>query len=285
MEQRLVGLSYTVGSGVLNVTSPPNGNIAPPGYYMLFVLNTAGVPSVARFVRLTASPPNQPPVATIISPAANVTRNPGGTVSFSGTGSDPDGTISAYAWTFPGGAPASSSVASPGNVTYSTPGSYVASFQVTDNQGLASQPVTRTVTVSNFSLTATPATATVAPGGSTSYTANVVPANGFTGTVTFSVTRASLRRDGRIHSGVGDDVRVDDAERVDERGNPAGQLSADDSRDQWTGHSDCQRDAGRRRREWGLHDRGDAGKPDDRQGRRRDLHRDDHGRTLDSRAR
>ena len=141
MEQRLVGLSYTIGSGVLNVTSPPNGNIAPPGYYMLFVLNSAGVPSVARFVRLTASPPNQPPVATIVSPAANVTRNPGGTVSFSGTGSDPDGTISAYAWTFPGGTPASSSVASPGNVTYSTPGSYVASFQVTDNQGLASPPV------------------------------------------------------------------------------------------------------------------------------------------------
>ena len=122
MEQRLVGLSYTVGSGVLNVTSPPNGNIAPPGYYMLFVLNSAGVPSVARFVRLSASAPNQAPVATITSPAANVTRNPGGAVSFAGTGSDPDGTISAYAWTFPGGAPASSSVASPGNVTYSDAG-------------------------------------------------------------------------------------------------------------------------------------------------------------------
>jgi hypothetical protein len=188
MEQRLVGLSYTIGSGVLNVTAPPNGNIAPPGYYMLFVLNGAGVPSVAKFVRLSASPPNQAPVATIVSPAANVTRNPGEAVSFSGTGSDPDGTISAYAWTFPGGAPASSSVASPGNVTYSTPGSYVASFRVTDNQGLASQPVTRTITVSNFSLTATPATATVAPGGSTNYTATVTPANGFTGTVTFSVT-------------------------------------------------------------------------------------------------
>jgi hypothetical protein len=188
MEQRLVGLSYTIGSGVLNVTSPPNGNIAPPGYYMLFVLNSAGVPSVARFVRLLASPPNQAPVATIDSPAANVTRNPGEAVSFSGTGSDPDGTISAYAWTFPGGSPASSSVATPGNVTYSTPGSYVASFQVTDDRGLASQPATRTITVSNFSLTATPATATVAPGGSTNYTATVTPANGFTGTVAFSVT-------------------------------------------------------------------------------------------------
>ena len=77
MEQRLVGLSFTVGSGVLNVTAPPNGNIAPPGYYMLFVLNSAGVPSVARFVRLATPSPNQAPIATITSPATNVTRNPG----------------------------------------------------------------------------------------------------------------------------------------------------------------------------------------------------------------
>src|SRR5437870_7750256 len=51
MDQRLVGLSYTTDAGVLNVTVPPNGNIAPPGYYMLFLLNSAGVPSLARFVQ------------------------------------------------------------------------------------------------------------------------------------------------------------------------------------------------------------------------------------------
>jgi hypothetical protein len=45
MDQRLVGLSFTAGSGVLNVTGPPSGNTAPPGYYMLFILNTSGVPS------------------------------------------------------------------------------------------------------------------------------------------------------------------------------------------------------------------------------------------------
>ncbi len=52
MDQRLVGMSYTVGSGLLTVTAPPNGNIAPPGYYMLFILNSSGVPSVASFVQL-----------------------------------------------------------------------------------------------------------------------------------------------------------------------------------------------------------------------------------------
>jgi hypothetical protein len=53
MDQRLVGVSYTVGFGVLNVIAPPNGNIAPPGYYMLFILNSAGVPSLASFVQLS----------------------------------------------------------------------------------------------------------------------------------------------------------------------------------------------------------------------------------------
>jgi hypothetical protein len=186
MDQRLVGLAYTVGTGVLNVTAPPNGNIAPPGYYMLFALNSAGVPSVASFVRLSGT--NQPPTATIISPATNVTVNPGQAVSFSGSGSDPDGSISSYAWTFPGGNPGSSSVATPGNVTYSTPGTYVASFSVTDNGGLTSQPATRTITVPDFSLSATPASQTVLPGGGTSYTATVAAGTGFSGTVSFSVS-------------------------------------------------------------------------------------------------
>jgi hypothetical protein len=36
MEQRLVGLSFTVTApGTLTATAPPNGFIAPPGYYML----------------------------------------------------------------------------------------------------------------------------------------------------------------------------------------------------------------------------------------------------------
>jgi hypothetical protein len=55
MDQRLVGMSFTPGSGVLTVTAPPNGNIAPPGYYLLFLLNSAGVPSVGTFVQLTSA--------------------------------------------------------------------------------------------------------------------------------------------------------------------------------------------------------------------------------------
>ena len=51
-DQRLVGMSFTKRSGVLTVTAPPNHNIAPPGYYMLFLVNKSGVPSVASFIQV-----------------------------------------------------------------------------------------------------------------------------------------------------------------------------------------------------------------------------------------
>ena len=75
-EQRLVALSYTTGTGVLNVTAPPNGNIAPPGYYLLFLLNSTGVPSIGTFVQLPIAPAGAdttPPTVTAMSPAANAT--------------------------------------------------------------------------------------------------------------------------------------------------------------------------------------------------------------------
>jgi hypothetical protein len=52
--QRYIPLNFTQGSGQLTVQAPANGNTAPPGYYMLFVLNGNGVPSVASFVRFPA---------------------------------------------------------------------------------------------------------------------------------------------------------------------------------------------------------------------------------------
>jgi Concanavalin A-like lectin/glucanases superfamily/Domain of unknown function (DUF1929)/Bacterial Ig domain/Glucodextranase, domain B len=46
-DQRYVPLSFTAGSGSLSVQTPANGNLAPPGHYMLFIVDTNGVPSVA----------------------------------------------------------------------------------------------------------------------------------------------------------------------------------------------------------------------------------------------
>jgi len=57
MNQRYVQLAVTQRAdrrGV-DLLAPPNPNVAPPGPYMLFLLNAQGVPSVARFVILNAS--------------------------------------------------------------------------------------------------------------------------------------------------------------------------------------------------------------------------------------
>jgi hypothetical protein len=43
-----------VGAGVLSVDMPTNANLAPPGWYLLFILNSSRVPSTGRWVRLTA---------------------------------------------------------------------------------------------------------------------------------------------------------------------------------------------------------------------------------------
>jgi hypothetical protein len=53
-EQRLVDLTFQVaaGGGALDVTVPVTGNIAPPGWYMLFLVNNAGVPSMAHWIHL-----------------------------------------------------------------------------------------------------------------------------------------------------------------------------------------------------------------------------------------
>jgi hypothetical protein len=66
MDQRYVGLSFTSASGSLSVTAPSNSNIAPPGYYMLFLVNQAGTPSLASWVQVSG------PAA----PIANVELHP-----------------------------------------------------------------------------------------------------------------------------------------------------------------------------------------------------------------
>src|SRR5262245_48863112 len=52
--QRFLNLSFSQTTGGLNVQMPANANLATPGYYMLFLLNSAGVPSVAKIMLVGA---------------------------------------------------------------------------------------------------------------------------------------------------------------------------------------------------------------------------------------
>lgn len=68
-------LPFTRTSDGISVQLPANGNTAPPGYYMLFIVDGNGVPSVAAMTRLPA------PSEDLVAPTA-----PSGLTATGGTG-------------------------------------------------------------------------------------------------------------------------------------------------------------------------------------------------------
>jgi hypothetical protein len=50
--QRFLELSFQRAAGGLAVTAPASGSLAPPGHYLLFILDAHGVPSEARTLRI-----------------------------------------------------------------------------------------------------------------------------------------------------------------------------------------------------------------------------------------
>jgi hypothetical protein len=72
MNQTFNRLSFSVtstGDG-LNVLTPASGNVAPPGPYLLFILNASGVPSVAANVMVGAATSAPGPVSIVPSSIA-----------------------------------------------------------------------------------------------------------------------------------------------------------------------------------------------------------------------
>jgi hypothetical protein len=56
MNQHFVPLSFTANGSSLSVQAPASAALAPPGYYMLFIVNGNGVPSVASIIQISAAP-------------------------------------------------------------------------------------------------------------------------------------------------------------------------------------------------------------------------------------
>lgn len=84
-EQRYVPLGFTTGPGnVLHAVAPPNANVAPPGDYLLFLVDSQGVPAVGRWVHLpvptsasaTRVPPDSESREGDGHPALTITPNP-----------------------------------------------------------------------------------------------------------------------------------------------------------------------------------------------------------------
>jgi hypothetical protein len=67
--QRINLLVPQVAGGNLSATAPPNANVCPPGHYMLFILNSQGVPLVAKIVQISAPAAPAAPAAQAVETA------------------------------------------------------------------------------------------------------------------------------------------------------------------------------------------------------------------------
>lgn len=66
MDQHFMPLSFTQSGNSLTIQAPSNGNYAPPGHYMLFLVDSNGVPSVAPIIAVTP-PATAPPAPTAVT--------------------------------------------------------------------------------------------------------------------------------------------------------------------------------------------------------------------------
>jgi hypothetical protein len=101
MNQRIIQLGVTRRTGCVSITAP-SAAVAPPGHYMLFLLNDQGVPSIAKFVKLqqAITPPactsaiqadTASPTVSLTTPADGATVS--GQVDLKAAASDSDGVI------------------------------------------------------------------------------------------------------------------------------------------------------------------------------------------------
>ena len=92
--QRFVDLPFTRNGDTLTVDTPANANIAPANSYMVFAVDSNGVPSTARIVQLRGSEPvgdTTPPTVSVTAPTSGADLS--GQVSLTADAGDDVGVV------------------------------------------------------------------------------------------------------------------------------------------------------------------------------------------------
>jgi hypothetical protein len=144
MEQRYLPLGFTAGDGTLTATVPANVHTAIPGVYMLFIVDSAGVPSVARMVTLDATaPPPPPPPPTNEAPTVSLTSPLNGAsftspakITLAANAADSDGSVVRVEF-FNGATKLGEDTSAPFTTQWNTgaAGNYTLTARATDNAG------------------------------------------------------------------------------------------------------------------------------------------------------
>jgi hypothetical protein len=82
MEQRLVDVPFTASDMTLNATLSATPNLAPPGWYMLFISDQNNIPSVAAWVQILPATATQPPTIQSFTPTRG---GPPASITLTGT--------------------------------------------------------------------------------------------------------------------------------------------------------------------------------------------------------
>ncbi len=162
MDQRFIELSFSHSGGPLHVQAPTVAGVAPPGYYLLFVIDSKGVPSVAKIVRMNIGggvpppPPPPPPTFTLnplpLAPPEQSENN----VTYTASVDNPAGVT--FSWFFDDGTPQTAPSSSPTiSHTFTQPGVYYVTVTAS-RDGSPSQTKTLTQMI-HLPLTALPPTA------------------------------------------------------------------------------------------------------------------------------
>ena len=91
MEQRFVDLPFNAQGSTLSVQIPGRASDVPPGMWMMFVIDDAGVPSEAKLMRVNVAPALNTAVVPVLTNPGNQASTVGTSVDLQPTASDPNG--------------------------------------------------------------------------------------------------------------------------------------------------------------------------------------------------
>ena len=160
MDQRFVDLPFTAGpNGTLNVQIPARASDVPPGMWMVFVFDDAGVPSEAKMVRVNVASALNVAVAPTVTTPGNQAGSTGNAIAGLQIGaSDPNGDALTYSAS---GLPPGLSIHPTSGLITGTPsaaGTFGAQVAVSDGLNSARTSFTWTITGTGPQLTITSAT-------------------------------------------------------------------------------------------------------------------------------
>ncbi|HWI10432.1 MAG TPA: PA14 domain-containing protein [Burkholderiaceae bacterium] len=175
LDQRFLDVTFKANGLHVAVQAPTRAGDAPPGYYMMFVFNEVGVPSVAKIVRIGIAADPNPAINPVLGNPGAQTSAVGNAVQLNLVASDPNGDVLTYAAT--GLPPGLSIDTASGRIsgTVTTAGNFNAVVSATDGVNTASAGFVWTVQASApLTLDVPPAPVFVVIGGVATYTASAV---------------------------------------------------------------------------------------------------------------